>query len=508
MQPHLSDEAAEDQALEAAMRRRHRAQRIIIPLFFATLALGALGALFELRLKHTLYNVKLRLAAWRAPEPVAFADADVLTKHHSKLLADWFILQSRAHDEASQQQAKAAFTLMLENLKDDQVAQHIYEELLRLVLDPKKLHENSAAIMETIAQWNLHMDRLKQPWWVDANILSSAQGAFFYTKSYKIISDVKVLVGSQQHRTRIVARADHTNIRESLLGHTSPHHEGAIILADRIYDFTLQDVWPLLSSEPEGLAPIATAYAPYVRKEAAKALSPARFELLAKAAPARAQLASTIAQLRARRSCGSRFVLRDPSWDGVPTKDHELLRAYARRDRFSKCPSITSEEAETLITASERLRDQTELKEAVEALAAFVSRGVSIHEARHASDHAQLGDFDKPLPCERCEGTLSASSRAELSAYLASFSDESQGYTALFQACSIDLERATPHANAMRVFLREAKLPGCDSPPPPDLIKQARELEMQFFGRSQAVKLPKAYPERLELYEPPAPQTP
>lgn len=503
MQPHPIDEADEDQALEAAMRRRHRAQKIIIPIFFVALAIFALSALFELRLKHTIYNIKLKLAAINAPTPVAFADTDVLTKHHSKLLADWFILQSRAKDEPSQQRAAAAYKLMLDNLKHDKVAQQIYGELLRLVLDPARLRENTTAIMETIAQWNLHMDRQRQTWWVDANILSSDQGAFFYTKSYKIVSDVKVSVGAQTHRTRIVARADHTNIRESLLGHTSPHHEGAIILADRIYDFTLQDVWPLLASEPEGLKPVATAYASYVRQEASRALSPERFELLAQAATARAQLTRTIDQLRARRSCGSRFILRDPAWDGVPTKDHELLRSYARRDRFSKCPSITAQEADAIITASEQLRDQAELKDAVEALAAFVSRGVSIHEARHASDHAQLGDFGEPLPCERCDGVLFASGRAELSAYLASFSDESQGYTALFQACSIDLARATPHASAMRVFLRETKLPGCDSPPPPDLVKQARELEMQFFGRSQAVKLPSNYPERLELYEPP-----
>lgn len=494
--PHLD----ESEQLERKLAAAHRRNQLIIATTIAAITVAAAALLFELKLKHTWHNLKYTIVTAGDPPP---APADALSKHHGKLLADWFIMQSRARDEDSQHRADQAHQRIIENLGEDAVGVQLNQELRRLVIDQDALSQNSKSIMETVGQWNRHMDKSGQPWWVDANILQGADGPFFYTKSYKVISDVNVTVGDKPERTRIVARADHTNIRESLLGHTSPHHEGAIILADRVYDFTLQQLWPLLAETPaETLPPTARAFAPKIREEAARALEPAHFELLSKLAPHRAQLTTTIEAIRDRRSCGSRFILREPSWDGIPHQENEILRSYARRDSHAQCPSITLEEVQQLIDASEALRAEPTLKQALESLAAFVSRGVSLHEARHAADHAQLGDFNEPLPCERCDGVLSASARAELSAYLASFSDPDQAYTAMFQACSIDLNRPTPHAYAMRTFLRASAKDGCQAPMK-DLAKLSRELEMQFFGRSQAITLPKDYPKRLELYTPP-----
>lgn len=492
-----SPQVDEADALLHQMQRRHKRNQRIIALIVLGLLIAGGWALYTYKLKHTFYNASIKLAQLKeasAPPP------DNLTRIHTTLLPDWFIAQSRVSKPEHQKQADAKHQAILKALEQDTTGKAIFTELHRLVASDD-LIQNSKAIHETVNQWNAHMDKLKQPWWIDSNIMSTRQSTFFYTKSYKIVSDVPVNVSKKAHRTRIVARVDSTNIVENLLGHTKPGQDGAIILADRIYDFTLRSVWPLLHEDTDTLTEKEKNFAPHVLKEAQTLLPTDAWETIHATARLRRKLTRVVRAVEKRRKCGSRFQLGDMGYEGLPLSSYDVIRRYARRDKFAECPSITIKEADTLITVSDELRDTSNLKPAVEALVAFVSRGIAVHEARHDADHHQLGGFDKPLPCEPCQGQLSKRSRSELSAYLASFAVKGTAYTALFQACGIDHNRRTPHANAMRVILPKLNMTSCTGALPKNLTKQAQELEMTFFGRSQMVNLPDNYPKRIELRE-------
>ncbi|MEC9397459.1 MAG: hypothetical protein VX475_07570, partial [Myxococcota bacterium] len=59
--------------------------------------------------------------------------------------------------------------------------------------------------------------------------------------------------------------------------------------------------------------------------------------------------------------------------------------------------------------------------------------------------------------------------------------------------------RGTPHARALRVALPLLEVE-CETSLPDDLQARAKKLEVEFFGRSDTITLPEAYPTSLELY--------
>ena len=367
--------------------------------------------------------------------------------------------------------------------------------------DPEQLVERGDHLMASVSDWNKFMDAAGEPWWVDANIYLSPESKFFYLKTYKILADFDVMVGDSPYRTRMAARADSTNVVESFLGHTSPRQDGAIILADRLYDFSLREVWPLLGELPEDASPRARAFHAELDREARATMNAETLELLAAHSASRHDLVKTLDAIRSRRSCGSKFSITDLPWDGMPEDELDLLHKYAERDRYADCPSIKPEEVEIILESSQNLRDDEALKTAAEELVAHVAHAVTIHEARHAADHETAEAFTKLLPCTRCDELgLGRSARAELSAYLASFSSERSGYTALFQACGLDFTRPTPHVQAL-ILILDSLDANCEAPPE-DLNTRARQLEVELFGRSDTISTPDAkYPTSLELYK-------
>lgn len=427
------------------------------------------------------------------------ANMSELELAHVEHFPSWIIqLSNQRPDEPD------AYTALTLTLAEDPISLKLLDELRALLLDHDNLLDHADRLLAIITTWNGRMDQANKPWWVDANILTSAQGALFYIKTYKVLADFTVKVDALPYRTRINARADHTNVVESMLGHTSPHQDGAIILADRIYDFSLREIWPLLApmSDGDDIDPTQRAFAPRVRAELQGALPGAQFELLSMHANSRRQLERVLTSVRERRtSCGSNFSISDLAWRGFPEEEMTQLRSFAKQDLYNPCPSIKEEEVATLANASEALSAETKLEGAVEHMVAYVSRPISVHEARHAADHAVAEAFTQPLACITCdEAGLSRAARAELSAYLATFASPELPYTALFQTCGVDLNRGTPHASALRFLLPRLGV-DCTSAPPDDLVRRAQQLELDLFGRSDAITLPKDYPERIELYK-------
>lgn len=494
----LGDEE-ELRAMEQGLARRRLIGRLITGLVLLAIPL-VVGWLYEFELRRAWRRMMLP-----APSPATMASAKAgLERVHAELLPNWIIAVSRAQARHAPGEPCApceeAFAALVAELPDQPALIECLERWRDLTTDPATLLDNADAILENTKRWNALMEQGKQPWWVDSNIMRTQSGAFFYTKSYKVISDHRVQVGPSQQRARFVIRVDNTNVRESMLGHASVHHDGAILLVDRLQDFAIQEVWPLLDPGPEADA-LRTkrelAFGPVVRQEIAQVLPAQTLALLANTARHRLALRQVIEAVRARQSCGSTFIIRDLPWDGLHPDEHDPVLARARADHGEDCPALTEDEAKRLIEASDALRAGGEpLRRAVAVLVAAVARGTFVHELRHAGDHHAMGDMDTPLPCAACdEARMSPMTRAELSAYLASFAAEQMAATSLYQACSLDLTRMSAHTRALQYILIETGHFSCEKPPPADLRKLAQDLENRYFGRSDAIVIPADFPQ-------------
>ena len=494
-----AERAEEELSADAFLRAHRRARRLKIALLLA-----ACGAMLLAALYLTLGASALH--AWRhhqlsTQRAEALADMDDLERVHAELLPSWIIQASQGRAGEAQ-----AFEALLVPLERDQGAVEILRDLRGMIQDHETLLEQADRPLELARVWNARLDRAREPWWIDANVMTSSGRSLFYVKTYKILADFDVTVRSKTYRTRVAARADRTNVVESKLGHTSPHQDGAIVLADRIYEFTLRDVWPLLDERVDAArypGPVHRAFAPALRHEITAQLAPEHVATLRRSAEARLELELARQSVASRRlSCNSQFLINALPWRGFPEEELEQLEAFAERERHQSCPAITEDEVEALSKASETLRDTEGLELAVEHLVAVISRPISVHEARHSADQATLGDFSDPLVCPKCdEAGLSSASRAELSAYLATFAARPDALprVALYQSCLLDLARPTPHARALRLARAELQL-DCTSPPHDNFGLSAAEMERTWLLRSDPITLPKDYPVRIELY--------
>ncbi len=500
-----SDELIDD--LEASLYAAARRRTLIARALVALVMLGVLATLafvFKRPLRRALFGLQTSMRAG----PELTDDQAALADVHSEHLPMWSIAQSRigAGGEPARERADDAFATLSASLDGFPAAAQLMADLREDTLDPTLLAERNDAITSTVTAWNQLMSSLGRPWWIDGTVLihrgDPAQN-IFYIKTYRVLGDTSLTVDGAPYRTRLVARADHTNVVESMLGHASPHQDGAIILADRLYDFANRDLWPLLDPALDAQRqPLHAAFAPKARAELLALLSEDAAAKLTATAAARFALVEAVHAVGERAKCGSTFRIYDLPWDGISEDYYEPFRNYARDDVGKPCPSITKEEAEAIISSSEALKDSgIGLRDAVGELVAIAARKVSVHEARHSADHATANAFDTPLPCEPCGEHMSRSARAELSAYAATFAHPGTAYVALLQACSLDRDRGTPHARALRTLLPRLSDDDACTTPPENLSERSRDAELYFFGRAHAIAHPADFPTRLELYE-------
>ena len=110
------------------------------------------------------------------------------------------------------------------------------------------------------------------------------------------------------------------------------------------------------------------------------------------------------------------------------------------------------------------------------------------------------GDVRRRGPrCPGCPPTLGPRARAELSAYMASFSRPGLGYVQLFQACQALLLVPRSDAGRAMAVASAALSNACTAGPPQDLYRRAATAERRLFGQRDAVTLPAAFPRHLPL---------
>jgi hypothetical protein len=431
-----------------------------------------------------------------------------LQRVHAELLPRWLVAQGkRAAGEGGEAEA-IAFEALRGAVAPDANLLALLDELHALSL-PSRLAEAPHRALYLTWAWSHYLDRQGAPFLVHGSVHAQGFGPLFTATIYTVYADAPVAVGSSTHRVRITSRIDGTNLREQYLG--AAGHDDAVVVVDRLRDFALDEVWPLLDPWLEQRTAARRSFAEPIRAEARAWLSPEAMQRLEHTAAARWSITEIVRTIEARRrSCDSGLRINDVPWEGLHPARLAGLTEVAQRHEGRDCPGITATEVEGLAQATAALHGDSTLEAALEELVAFTAEHVAIHEARHLADDEHADAFDEPLPCASCSEAMSITARSELSGYLASLAWSPSPAVALFQACRSlaadqgrPLEPGEPHREALELLQRRIG-PVCLEGPPQELHALARHLEHEMLGRSDPIALPESFPRRLPLA--PAPE--
>ena len=419
---------------------------------------------------------------------------------HATLIPRWLIARGHARRSLSQHDiadfdhasnAHKAFTELRFAVREDPNLVALLDELEMRAERPV---ENAERIDYLLWAWNHYLDRREVPWRLEANLhLRRDGGATFVTRSYEILGDLHDDAG---RRLRLLRRADLTNVDEGFLGHSPGRDEGALVILDETLRFAVRHVWPMLN-------PGLDAYLPTEQQAVAGPVR-ARLRLdeesrvrLRETAVDQLALVEVAASIHARAECGSSFRVWGLPWNGLAPPDQNALIGALDRSRGKECPEVTLGEAARMIGASERLGQTPALADAVESLGTWVARAVAIHELRHVADGGDAVD------CSGCPASMKPATRAELSAYLATFATDEVAHVAVLQACAMQPEdhegSEEPHARALSFALPRLLPDGCDGIIPEDLADRALHLERALFGERERVRIPESFPARISL---------
>lgn len=443
----------------------------------------------------------LDLGAWldTAPSPPEIRDGAILVVDrealasvdlaliHEEIVADWVVARGgikelhweHLHREASQDPNLGALL--------DRMA-------VLIEADPVL---NAEELLALIRAWNVYLEKAGEPWRLSGEVSLGAEGGTLRLKSYRVLlDDGLVRVGEAMFPVSVRRRVDNTTQIDAWLGHVHSHDEGVVLLLDRLTSFALDRVWPMLDPVlDEAHDPLQRTFAPAVRAEVARILSPEQLRALEATAEDRLWLIRAAESVHARHRCGSQFLVSRVPWDGLSPRDLATLQLHAARGGDEPCPDVTQREALVFATRSHHVRRQPGVEEALQRLVGWVASAVAVHEARHAADVAQ--GARSGLSCLGCPDELTHTGVLEGSAYLASFAHPGSAALSLFQACGLD-EALVPDRAAMVAFLAERLVPGgCAATPDPGLPERARALEHEIFRRSESieiVELPEALP--------------
>lgn len=447
------------------------------PWIWLGVALAVVGGLATLGPVHEGVRVLLGGEPRFVPEHPINLDGVDLEAVHGALWTDWVVAQSRPDIE----RRRAARDALRAAIAADANLTALFDELTA-ILDGGELADERVrerALWLTRA-WNQYLDGGDQPYFLNAHVMLSP-GPVFYALAYRVIADTQGTVDGEPSRVRVVRRLDTLNLRERYTGYVSSVAEGALVIGDRTVQFALDRIWPTFGVEP-GAGSRPAAFAKALAAEARAGLSSEAIAVLAGSADARRRALAVHEAIVARRACGSRFIVPDLPWDG---HDPRALDKMARYVEEGSCPSITAEEVATLRDATTSLRSHGGLLGAIDELAWWCVRGIAVHELRHVADDVDLDDEDD-LPCERCPAGTSTAVRAEASAYLAELAWSEAPALSLLDACTVADEADGLHARAATIILQAGGWT-CDDAPPEDLPSQARALEREMFGRSEAI---------------------
>gem|GEM_PF-2067351 len=413
--------------------------------------------------------------------------AEPTHKVHAELLPQWALSVSNTPGMPGEAEAFDALKQGLDESRTDEL-QGIADALRDALRDPTV--ESAAPMIELLTDWNAALDREGAPYVVRGGVLRVGTRIQPFITGAHTLHDMPVAVGDASVRLRVIERIDGTNIRESVLGETHEVAEGALVLSDRVLEFALNRVWPLLDADAK--APRwGTTFAEDVREEVKRDLSPEAFEALRATAAKRQAAVEAVEAIQSRTHC-SNFVMKPLGWAGASGRSLKNL------DRFTNggpCPGVLPLEYEAIRDFGTQAKGTKQLDEAVQALLAWSMRPIAMHEARHAADSAITGGVLDPVPCSAC-GDLSDRARIELSAYTAEFAWTDTPAMAAFQACLAVGQRRGSHRTAVE-YLFEQVDGDCIFGLPEQ--SEIRAFAKRAFDRDAPIALPDTFPASVTL---------
>jgi len=494
LQPQREQERdAEFEAAWERFRLRRRKRLFGVATAVVLVATGLYALLHRDTVRIAVRETWFRTAAAFTDDELAGVD---LQRVHAELLPAWLIARSNESDPGGPWRSERAFNHLRDAVAPSPLLSRVVHLLRDLTNKPHEMLDRSDHLLGAVQDWNAVMARFGMAWWLDGNIMTGAGGVLFYIKSYRVLAEIRAHVRQQPIDARIVARVDRLNVVENVLGHATPGDHSAVVLVDRLHDFALERVWPILGGPLANVSSAAQRIAPLVRQEVAGALSDETFAVLSRTAPDRLRLLEVQRAVHERHACGNSMVIRRLPWNGLGRTDIRQLARAASISRGDSCPMITVSEYDALKNASQALREHDRLETAVAALVAWLARSVTVHEVRHVADQVEQRGLELPLPCTPC-ADLAMRGRAEFSAWLAEIAWSDSPYTTLLHACTLDVHARSATGMALRHLLNDLGQP-CVSPPP-GIAARARRLEQRVFGRSQRISLPGDFPIQLEV---------
>ena len=423
-----------------------------------------------------------------APPNVGAVDVEAL---HAEHFPAWVVAASRGIDS---EPAREKLTALREAVKEDGNLAELLRRLKELTTSDK-LADRGEDLTRWFSQWNGYLDEQGVPYQLTGGLMAG-DNVHVWATSLHTLADLQVRVGDRTVRARVFERVDDTNLREFYLGAAQPAVDGAVILSDRVLEYALDRLWPVLdpATADADLFETARPFAATIRKEVAGGLPADALRVLQQTAAARLEIVVAADAIRSRTDC-SRFIISRIPWRGFSERDlSNMARAV---DDWSDCPGVKPSEHEALERGSQALRRVEDLRPAIESLLAWSTRTIALHEARHVADAEDNGGLEERLDCSICKDRDGASVTAELSAYVASIAWSDSPATALYQACDAVADQAGSHRRALELLL-DATSSSCNvEPVQPAEAMQA--LEQRAFERSDAITLPEDYPASLPL---------
>ncbi len=413
------------------------------------------------------------------PDPVQISGMD-LQQIHQQLLPDWVAAINFQQDRSASLQEKLRRAISDGNLR------HLLEELGLATRAPE---ERADRIFYLVWAWNRYLDLQGLPWQIDLSIRTRPR-ALLHLKTYHVTRDLSASDGVTPVRVRYLRRADRAPHRELHLGVTGGYQRGAFVLVERVFDFAVEYVWPLLDPDQPPRGPLSRNFADHLRREARGALGEETFRLLVGSVADRVALLHAARAINHRRGPYAVQVKEVPLAGFTPLMQQLISCAEPRR--VGRACSRGGVVERRLVETSRRLQGAIGLEQAVGALAAWIARGVTLHEARHALDDFHHGR--EPLPCSGCPEGMAQREVCELSAYLTGIAARGYGYVNVFQACFATTgDEAVSAANVVTELLGDV----CRRGPGGDLYAQAAQLERRLFGKRDAPRLLDGFPRSL-----------
>lgn len=412
--------------------------------------------------------------------------ADPIERVHAELLTAWLLSRSNApgagpEDEAFEELLAAVDEGGIPELRS--IAQGLREAT------QAEDYKADGSVGRYFTAWNDALDSAGAPFVIRGGALPSPDGPQLYIISSRTVHDGSVDVGSESVRIRVIEQSDLMNIREPVLGMNIEVAVGGLLLSDRVLEFAINRIWPILDADAKPTAWRATM-ADEVRAEVRRDLQPESYAVLERLAGLRLAAVEAAVSIGSRKQC-SRFVFPGAGWTGVSSEGRDVLRRHVSA---KDCPAVTEQEFDAIREFSDRAAAEPALEEALAALLAWSVRPIALHEARHAADAEVTGSLREPVPCTGC-GDLSDRARNELSAYAAEFAWTDAPAMAVYQVC-IAMESGGSHRTAIEFFFEELDGDCIFGLPDQETM---RGFEKRTFGRDEPMALQAEFPRSVPI---------